>query len=48
MTLMQYLRNNGITTRELIDLKKADSDGMDTLKKWAREQAEFEGVKLDK
>ena len=48
MTTLQYLRDHGITTTEIIDLKRNDPKGMATLKKWAIEQAATEGINFDK
>lgn len=48
MTLLDYIRQSGVaSTKELMELKRDDPKGFDTIKSWAKEQAANQGVVLE-
>ena len=47
MTLLQYLLKTGVcTSMELLQFKKQDDAGYQTLMQYAREQAVIEGIEI--
>ena len=48
MTIVQYIRESGVgTTAEIMRFAKEDREGFETMKRWAREQAENLGVVIE-